>query len=82
MAQREEDDPGTPGAVNLDSLSNSPYFRPRKQQITLRVDSDVIAWFKANHPRYQTLMNGVLRKEMMEALYEEQRLKTERGKDF
>jgi len=32
-----------------------------KTQIALRVDSDVLAWFKSQGPRYQTKMNAVLR---------------------
>jgi uncharacterized protein (DUF4415 family) len=34
---------------------------PRKQAISLRVDQDVLAWFKRQGPRYQTKMNAVLR---------------------
>ena len=34
---------------------------PRKQAISLRVDEDVLAWFKRQGPRYQTKMNAVLR---------------------
>ena len=40
-------------------------YRPVKQQITLRLDADVVAWFKASAPGgrgYQTEMNRVLRK--------------------
>lgn len=33
---------------------------PRKQQITLRLDGDVIDWFKSQGPGYQTRMNAVL----------------------
>ena len=32
-----------------------------KEPISLRVDSDVLAWFKAQGPRYQSRMNAVLR---------------------
>jgi uncharacterized protein (DUF4415 family) len=32
-----------------------------KQAISLRVDEDVLAWFKQTGPRYQTRMNAVLR---------------------
>jgi len=32
-----------------------------KQPISLRVDEDVLAWFKAQGPRYQSRMNAVLR---------------------
>lgn len=32
-----------------------------KQQLTLRLDAEVIAWFKSGGPGYQTRMNSVLR---------------------
>jgi uncharacterized protein (DUF4415 family) len=34
---------------------------PPKQAISLRVDQDVLAWFKEHGPRYQTRINAVLR---------------------
>ena len=40
------------------------FYRPVKQQITLRIDADVIAWFKAQTPEgrgYQTKINEALR---------------------
>ncbi len=40
------------------------FYRPVKQQITLRIDADVIAWFKAQAPNgrgYQTNINQALR---------------------
>ncbi len=36
-----------------------------KKQITLRLDPDVIEWFKAQGPGYQTRMNAVLRSYML-----------------
>lgn len=36
----------------------------RKQAISLRVDEDVLAWFKQGGPRYQSRMNAVLRSYM------------------
>ena len=35
-----------------------------KQAISLRVDEDVLDWFKQSGPRYQTRMNAVLRSYM------------------
>jgi uncharacterized protein (DUF4415 family) len=32
-----------------------------KKAISLRVDEDVLEWFRAGGPRYQTRMNAVLR---------------------
>jgi uncharacterized protein (DUF4415 family) len=34
---------------------------PPKTSIALRVDADVVEWFKAQGPGYQTRMNAVLR---------------------
>ena len=36
-----------------------------KRAISLRVDEDVLAWFKAAGPRYQSRMNAVLRSYVM-----------------
>jgi uncharacterized protein (DUF4415 family) len=40
------------------------FYRPIKQQLTLRLDADVVAWFKARAAtgeKYQTTINRVLR---------------------
>jgi uncharacterized protein (DUF4415 family) len=34
---------------------------PRKVRLTLRLDADVIDWFKAQGPGYQTRINALLR---------------------
>ncbi len=38
-----------------------------KQAISLRVDEDVLDWFRSLGPRYQTRMNAVLRSYMVQA---------------
>ena len=37
------------------------FYRPIKQPVTIRLDADVIAWFKETAPQYQTAVNKVLR---------------------
>jgi uncharacterized protein (DUF4415 family) len=40
------------------------FFRPIKKQLTLRLDADVIDWFKSHAPNgdgYQTSINSALR---------------------
>lgn len=37
------------------------FFRPVKQSISLRVDRDVLAWFKSLGSGYQSRMNAILR---------------------
>jgi uncharacterized protein (DUF4415 family) len=39
------------------------FYRPVKQLISLRLDADVLAWFRSRGPRYQTYINQVLRRE-------------------
>lgn len=34
---------------------------PAKRAISLRLDEDVLEWFRASGPRYQTRINAVLR---------------------
>ncbi|MGD0697737.1 MAG: BrnA antitoxin family protein [Terriglobia bacterium] len=43
-------------------------FKPvaRKEQLTIRVDSDVLAWYKRQGPGYQTRINALLRAYMQE----------------
>ena len=43
------------------------FYRPIKQQITARVDSDVLAWLKAQGKGYQSRINAILRREMLAA---------------
>jgi uncharacterized protein (DUF4415 family) len=44
----------------------SRWNRPRKDRISLRVDTEVVDWFKSKGPGYQTRINRILRKVMME----------------
>ncbi|MGH8274447.1 MAG: BrnA antitoxin family protein [Gammaproteobacteria bacterium] len=37
------------------------FYRPVKQQITLRIDADLLAWFRTHNRRYQTGINAALR---------------------
>ena len=42
------------------------FYKPVKEQISLRIDADVLAWFRSKGKKYQTYMNQVLRREMQE----------------
>ncbi len=43
-------------------------YRPVKQQITARLDSDVLHWLKSQGKGYQSRMNDILRKEMLASM--------------
>jgi hypothetical protein len=40
-------------------------FRPKKQQITIRLDADVLAWLKGSGKGYQSRLNDILRQVML-----------------
>ncbi len=37
------------------------FYRPIKKPVTIRLDADVLAWFKARSTKYQTAINKALR---------------------
>jgi uncharacterized protein (DUF4415 family) len=41
------------------------YFRPIKKAVQIRLDADVLAWFKAYGKGYQSRINAVLREVML-----------------
>jgi uncharacterized protein (DUF4415 family) len=40
------------------------FYKPIKQQLTVRIDADVIAWLKTKGKGYQTRINQLLREAM------------------
>ena len=49
---------------NLQNMKIADLYRPLKRPVTLRLDADVLAWFKKDGRRYQTRINTALRKVM------------------
>lgn len=41
------------------------FYRPLKEQVTVRLDSDILAWLKKKGAGYQTRMNALLRSAML-----------------
>lgn len=46
----------------------NPFYRPVKQQLTVRLDADVIAWLRREGEGYQTRLNTLLRCAMLKDL--------------
>jgi len=42
------------------------YFKPRKQAVQIRLDADVLAWFKGFGKGYQSKINAALRDVMLQ----------------
>jgi len=55
----------------------NPFYRPVKQQLTLRLDADIIAWLRRQGRGYQTRANALLRDAMLGDL----NLKRRNGRD-
>ena len=61
----------------LEPLPESPgLYRPIKKPVTLRLDADVLAWFKRQGPGYQTRINRALRKLMVDERKPDERKKS------
>ena len=64
LPDQEIDTSDIPEILEWSGARRGLLYRPVKRQITLRLDADVVAWFRANAPNgrgYQTEMNRVLR---------------------
>ena len=71
LADEKVDTSDIPEILDWSGAKRGLLYRSVKQQITLRLDADVVAWFKANAPGgrgYQTQINRVLREYAKRAL--------------
>lgn len=48
--------------------TRNPFYKPRKDLTTIRIDSDVLVWLKSKGKGYQTRINAILRTAMIEEL--------------
>jgi uncharacterized protein (DUF4415 family) len=44
------------------------YYKPTKTSTTVRIDSDVLAWLRAQGKGYQSRINAILRRKMLASL--------------
>ncbi len=45
----------------------NPFYKPTKTSTTVRIDSDVLHWLRAQGKGYQSRINAILRREMLTA---------------
>jgi uncharacterized protein (DUF4415 family) len=55
-------EPSKRGAVSMREVME--FYKPIKKPVTLRLDADVLAWFRRDGRRYQTRINAALRRVM------------------
>src|ERR1700686_909225 len=65
-AKRDEDIDfsDAPAVLDWSAAEVGKFYRPTKKPVTMRLDSDVIAWLKADGRGYQTKANWLLRQAM------------------
>ena len=73
LAARPDDEIDTreapvPTSAQWQGARRGRFYRPVKQQITARIDADVLDWLKSQGKGYQSRINAILRREMLAAL--------------
>lgn len=68
--EEEIDFSDIPATTELDWIGaeRGKYYRPVKQQVTIRIDADVLEWLKSQGQGYQSRLNSILRAAMLDKL--------------
>ena len=74
-AKRDEgiDFSDAPAVIDWSKAEIGKFYRPPKQPVTMRLDSDVVAWLKSDGRGYQTKANWLLRHAMLHFTSEQRR---------
>jgi uncharacterized protein (DUF4415 family) len=66
-----------PAVLDWTGAERGKFYRPVKKPVTMRLDSDVIEWLKAEGRGYQTKANWLLRNAMLH--YARERVRSDRA---
>lgn len=69
------EEPKRPPSISIGDIQR--WYRPIKKVVTVRLDADVLDWFKKAGPGYQTRINRALRKVMKEEMKAEKKISGE-----
>lgn len=61
MVDSDIDTRDIPEVIDWSGAERGRFYRPVKQLLSVRLDSDLVAWFKASGAGYQTRINAALR---------------------
>ena len=64
MSDEDIDFSDIPEVTDFSGWERGRFYRPVKDQVTLRIDRDVLAWFRTTEEKYQTAINAALREHM------------------
>ena len=66
ISDSEIDTSDIPEIINWDNAVVGKFYRPIKKPVTIRLDTDVIEWFKTQNGKYQSNINKALREYIKE----------------
>ncbi len=61
MSDEAIDTSDSPEITDWEDAKRGQFYRPVKQPVTIRLDADIIAWFKSQGGKYQSNINEALR---------------------
>ena len=64
MKQKDDKDidfSDIPELIDWTNTVRGKLYRPIKKHVTLRLDADILEWFKLKHSKYQSAINAALR---------------------
>jgi len=61
MPDEQIDTTDIPEVTDWSEAVRGGLYKPRKQAVTIRLDADLVAWFRARGTHYQTEINRALR---------------------
>ncbi|MEI6827268.1 MAG: BrnA antitoxin family protein [Desulfuromonadales bacterium] len=64
-SDRDIDTSDIPEITDFSGFLVGKFYRPVKETVTIRLDSDVLHWLKMSGRGYQSRLNALLRKEML-----------------
>lgn len=68
MPDRDIDTSDIPETSGWSKAVVGKFYRPVKRQVTLRIDADVLNWFKTHSGKYQSAVNTALREHVVRKL--------------
>lgn len=76
MSDEEIDFSDAPEATDKQLANFQLFVPPKKKAITIKIDEDVLQWFKSEQPKggYQTFINAVLREYVRQKSLEKEQL--------
>ena len=66
LADEDIDTSDMPEVTDWRSAVRGKFYRPVKEPISIRIDADVLAWFRSQGEKYQSRINEALREYMLQ----------------